>query len=189
MWPKQVLMPGMVEEIMAKLDRQELQGQEPSVVRDKIRASMKGLGLSLASLIVTMAMTKIVERWGLVLIKRPKRIQLKKPTQRLSSSSDDGVLTMRQQGALLSPLFSRLCRLALVSTSVSPLPMREFCEVVRASFLERGADTSPQALDELIRWLDDHAYILVSNDGGFVEVIGIPVAPPASTPAPHSNSE
>lgn len=189
MWPKQVLMPEMVEAIMAKLDRQELQGKEPALVRGKVRAAMQQLGFSLASMLVTTAMTKIIERWGIVVAKRPKPSVQKKSPKRVPSISDDEVLSIRQQAALLGPLFRRLSVPSLMSKSVSSVPSADFREFCRLSLLENGVNTSPQTLDELIRWLDDHAYILLSDDGDFVEVIGIPVAPPVPAPAPHSGSE
>lgn len=178
---------GTVEAVMAALDREALAGELPVVIRAIIGKTMKQLGFSTAGLRVTLVVTDIAQRWGLVLTKPAKKPTASKPTQKApnkrTKTSDEVPLSIRQEASLLAPLLEKLALQSLTKNAPPPLSLEEFQEQARLTLLEYGGSYRTQdALDALIRWLDDHDYLLV--DQASVQVIAIPISTPISTPDP-----
>ncbi len=189
MSPKRVVKPEMLEAIMKTLDRQVLQAQEPGVIRRLVSGAMRKLGYSQASLLVSVVVTMVAQQWGLDLTKRPKPPAPKKPPKREKRPVGEVPLSTSQQAAMLAPHLRRLYLRSLRSNAPASMPFADFRESARLALIEEGVDVSPQAFDELICWLDDNDYLLLSDDRTVVEVIAIPVAPPTRAPVPHPDSE
>lgn len=181
MWPIQEAKLGTVEAVMAALDREALVRELPAVIRAIILKTMQELGFSTAGMHVTLVVKEIAQRWGLVLTKPGKKLGASKLHKKLTKSSTEVEPSIHQQVSLLEPLLERLVFQSIIEDASPPLSIEAFEEQMRLALLEHeGSCPTRDTIQTLIRWLDDHDYLLV--DQGAVQVIAIPVLSPDSIP-------